>query len=201
MPPLIAKPEDPDRHVQRRLEDWRRRLIDLSNRNRLIAYKPTRATTLEFVAPGLDELLAEPNAGAPWGFFLPPESDGGAEPDTSASARRLDEYVVRAQQGPGQRRSREIEVTERNPKRIARILDNLAKRSNTEFQDKALRILYIAAGFLDWHDIQRDKPIASPLVLVPVQLRRESARDRSLSSRMRRSAVEFSERPRRCLAC
>ena len=39
------------------------------------------------------------------------------------------------------RRPNEIEVTEANPKRIARILDNLAKRSNTEFQDKALRVL------------------------------------------------------------
>src|SRR5918994_711723 len=30
--------------VEQRLNDWRRRLIDLSHRNRLIAFKPTKAT-------------------------------------------------------------------------------------------------------------------------------------------------------------
>jgi hypothetical protein len=35
----------------------------------------------------------------------------------------------------------------------------------------------VAAGFLDWHDAQRDKAISSPLVLIPVELRRESTRD------------------------
>jgi len=174
---LTASSSQPTDHVERRLEDWRRRLIDLSHRNRLIAYKATRATTLEIVAPTLDELLSEPDVGAPWGFFLPPEPDDSDDDEASEAANRLDELLVRSQQRARQRRNREIEVTERNPKRIARILDNLAKRSSTEYQDKALRILYIAAGFLDWHDVQRDKPITSPLVLVPVELRRESTRD------------------------
>ena len=60
----IAK--DSSAIVDRRIEDWRRRLIDLSHRNRLIAYKATRATTLEIAAPGLDELLADPDRGVPW---------------------------------------------------------------------------------------------------------------------------------------
>ena len=97
--------------------------------------------------------------------------------DASEAATTVDEFVVSSQKRSRERRRNEIEVTEPSPKRIARILDNLAKRSNTEFQDKALRILYIAAGFLDWRDEQREKDIASPLVLVPVELRRESTRD------------------------
>ena len=96
---------------------------------------------------------------------------------TSDAATTVDELLIRPKIRDRPRRPNEIEVTETNPKRIARILDNLAKRSNTEFQDKALRILYIAAGFLDWHDAQREKAISSPLVLVPVELRRESTRD------------------------
>ncbi|MET0601196.1 MAG: DUF3320 domain-containing protein [Baekduia sp.] len=163
--------------VETRLEDWRRRLIDLSHRNRLIAYKATQATTLEIVTPSLTQLLADPSRIEPWDFYLPPEPDIVDEHATSDAAATVDELLVRSQDRRRVRRSNEIEVTEPNPKRIARILDNLAKRSNTEFQDKALRILYIAAGFLDWHDAQRDKPISSPLVLVPVELRRNSARD------------------------
>ena len=152
-----------------------KRLIDLSNRNRLIAYKPTVATTLSIRAPQVDELLADPGRSQPWDFYFPPEED---EDDASVSdtASTVDDIVVHAQERRRARRANEIEVTEPRAKRIARILDNLAKRSNTEFQDKALRILYVAAGFLDWRDPKQERDISSPLVLVPVELRRESTR-------------------------
>ncbi len=161
--------------VERRLEDWRRRLIDLSHRNRLIAYRPTLSTTLTIVEPTLSELLAQPLGKRPWEFFFPPEPREQVDEQASEAAEVLDSLVVEAQGSAPRRRSREIEVTEKQPKRIARILDNLAKRSNAELQDKALRILYVAAGFLDWRDGDRD--VTSPLVLVPVELRRESPRD------------------------
>ena len=69
----------------------------------------------------------------------------------------------------------ELVVTEPSAKRIVKMLDNLAKRSNAEFEDKALRILYLAVGFLDWIDPQRGQAISSPLVLVPVRLERANA--------------------------
>jgi hypothetical protein len=74
-------------------------------------------------------------------------------------------------------RADEIVVTEPNPRRIARILDNLAKRSNAEFEDNALRILHLAVGFVDWTDPTRNEQLSSPLVMVPVALRRDTPRD------------------------
>src|SRR3954453_6507154 len=166
---------DPDL-VGARLEDWRGRLIDLSHRNRLIAFKATKATTLTIAAPSIHELLADPERAQPWDFFFPPPLDEETEDDTSDTASAVDRYALSAARPQRVRCANEIQVSERNPARIARILDNLAKRSATEFQDKAIRILYIAAGFLDWHDHVRAKDISSPLVLVPVELRRESTR-------------------------
>lgn len=162
-----------------RLEEWRRRLIDLSFRNRLIAYKPLKASSLHIAAPTLAELLADPGRSEPWDFYFPPEieDEDGAEAEESDAAITVDEMLVRSEIRERGRKANEIEVTERDPKRIARILDNLAKRSNAEFQDKALRILYLAAGFLDWRDNQRKEPLTSPLVLVPVELQRASTRD------------------------
>src|SRR3954471_3478581 len=165
-----------DARVEQRLEDWRRRLIDLSHRNRLIAFKATKATTLQITAPSVHALLADPARAQPWDFYFPPPPEESDEADdASTTASEVDRFALRSATHRG-RRANEIEVTEPNPARIARVLDNLAKRSNTEFQDKALRILYIGAGFLDWHDHQRSKDISSPLVLVPVELRRESTR-------------------------
>jgi very-short-patch-repair endonuclease len=162
--------------VLARVDDWRRRLIDLSYRNRLIRYRPTKATTLTIEAPSIHELVADPGRTEPWHFFFPPEQDELQDQDTSEAADFVDEVVLRSA-GERERspKPNEIVATERNPKRISRILDNLAKRSNAEFQDKALRILYLAAGFLEWVDPARDEPLISPLVLVPVELRRETA--------------------------
>jgi uncharacterized protein DUF4011 len=129
------------------------------------------------VAPSIHELLANPDSDEPWDFYLPPDPDDSDQEAASDAATMVDELIVRSENRDRPRRASEIEVSEPNPKRIARILDNFAQRSNTEFQDKALRILYGAAGFLDWHDAQRDKSISSPLALVPVELQRESTRD------------------------
>jgi hypothetical protein len=166
--------------VLKRIEDWRRRLIDLSYRNRLIRYRPTQATTLEFDAPGIEVLLEDPGRLAPWRFYFPPEpsEEDRDQLETEGAAAYVDNVVVReAQHADQPPRPDEIVVRgSLSARRINRILENLARRSNSEFQDKALRILYIAAGFLDWVDPARNEPLSSPLVLVPVELRRETAR-------------------------
>jgi polyhydroxyalkanoate synthesis regulator phasin len=164
--------------VRGRIEDWRRRLIDLSYRNRLINYRPTRATTIEIETPELETLLADPSSATPWGFYFPPEEDEEEVDEAESEAAAIvDQLVIRAAHAARSPRADEIVARgELNARRISRILDNLAKKSNAEFQDKALRILYLAAGFLDWVDPARDESLSSPLILVPVELRRETAR-------------------------
>lgn len=170
--------------VLARIEDWRRRLIDLSYRNRLIRYRPTTASTLEIAAPAVDILLADLGRTAPWKFYFPPEPDdvesnASDDPDAlvSDTATFLDARIVEeAQQVPHAPRADEIVVRESSGRKINRVLENLARKSNAEFQDKALRILYVAAGFLEWVDPTRNEQLASPLVLVPVELRRDSPR-------------------------
>jgi len=162
--------------VAARLEDWRRRLIDLSYRNRLINYKHRAASTLEVETPGIDALLERMGSTSPWSFYFPPDPDEESTEDESEAALRVDEAVVKAAQRAKKPRPDEIVVKERHPLRINRVLEGLARKSNSEFQDKALRVLYIAAGFLDWVDPARGEQLTSPLVLVPVRLERQSAR-------------------------
>ena len=165
-----------DELVLARVEDWRRRLIDLSYRNRLINFAATKSSTLMVEGPAVDRLLAEPDGGHSWGFFFPPEdeTERGGE-DGSSAERILADRMI----GSTTRRAPladEIVVSEQSPRRIARIVEGLARRSNAEFEDKALRILHVAAGFLEWIDPARNERLTSPLVMVPAELRRESAR-------------------------
>src|SRR4051794_29824823 len=110
-------PLSADEVVERRLEDWRRRLIDLSHRNRLIAFKPTRATTLRIAARSGDELLADPDRTQPWDFYFRPEVPTSDAEDTSETAATVDRIVLDSRRVHSGRSTNEIEVTEPNPAR------------------------------------------------------------------------------------
>jgi Protein of unknown function (DUF4011)/REase_MTES_1575/AAA domain/Protein of unknown function (DUF3320) len=167
-----------NQQITDRLEDWRRRLIDLSYRNRLIKYAVTRASTLEIESPEIATLFDDLDGGKPWNFYFPPEDEDEGNHDDDDATTVVDQLVIRAARAARTPRTDEIVVRgDLTAHRINRILDNLGRKSNAEFQDKALRILYLAAGFLDWRDPTRGhEPLSSPLILVPVELRRETAR-------------------------
>jgi hypothetical protein len=161
--------------VPDRLEAWRRSLIDLTYRNRLIKYRPTTASTIEIAAPTLDILLTDPGRSEPWHFYFPPEPEPEEAPAEDAAAE-IDDRVVRSVVAHRTPHPDEIVVADdAGARRINRTLENLARKSNAEFQDKAIRVLYIAAGFLDWVDPTREEALSSPLLLVPVELRRPAA--------------------------
>ncbi|MCI0637996.1 MAG: DUF4011 domain-containing protein [Gemmataceae bacterium] len=56
------------------------------------------------------------------------------------------------------------------------ILTNLYRRALTDFRERGLHILHFAAGVLEWRDSD-DQPMRSPLVLLPVELRRQSLQE------------------------
>lgn len=162
--------------VAARIDEWRRHLIDLTYRNRLIKYKPTVASTIEVESPSVDMLLADLSRTAPWRFYFPPEPEQDEAQQELDAAAFVDDFVVHAAAHRRSPAPDEIVVKGvDSAKRINRTLENLARKSNAEFQDKALRILYVAAGFLDWIDPVRGEALLSPLVLVPVELRRHAA--------------------------
>jgi hypothetical protein len=174
-----------DSKVLTRIEDWRRRLIDLSYRNRLIRYQPS-GSSLEIASPAIEVLFADLGRTAPWRFYLPPEpepmsaamSAGPEGPASDTTAAPLGWRVVdRPELRDRAPRADEIVLVEKSARRITRTVETLARRSNAEYQDKALRILYIAAGLLEWVDPGRGEQLLSPLVLVPVELQRDSPRE------------------------
>src|SRR5215210_6979013 len=87
-----------DTLVAERIEDWRRRLIDLSYRNRLIRYRPTKASTIEIESPALETLLKDPGGGGFWRFYFPPEVPEEDELAVEDAASFVDDIVVRQAQ-------------------------------------------------------------------------------------------------------
>jgi very-short-patch-repair endonuclease len=159
-----------DPRVRVRILEWARKLIDLSRRNRLLVYRATKRTTLEFRLPDPDALVDRLLAGRLWLFYEPPPIDL-KEPPTSVPS--LDE-VLRA----APPKAREAVVTQRDPLEIAKSLETISRRANAEFEDRGTHTLHLVWSLLKWTDPGSEQPWIAPIILVPVELRRPGVRER-----------------------
>jgi len=169
----IVLREEPDGPVDR-LEKWKRKLLDLSLRNKLLNFKDAKkGIQIECHEPArLEDLLAEGNR-----FKLLPVSDvlSSEDPrDTGLFLRRRSDdgrqsYVVQAME------RFELHTTVTEKELDKRLLD-LFRVTRTAFEEGGSNVLFLAIGFLNW--TQKDKgPVhRAPLLLVPVALQRASVR-------------------------
>ncbi|TRO46256.1 DUF4011 domain-containing protein, partial [Candidatus Bathyarchaeota archaeon] len=144
----------------RRIDDWKMKLIDLSRRNRLVYFRPSRSSNLEFSRPGMDAVFERLVVkDRHWEIWQPP-SDAQSGPARRAKPKRT--HVV---------------PTEAEPAQLERVLRNLARRSASEYRERGTRILYMTFGMLDWTEAGTGQPVRSPIVLTPLEMTRRSSRD------------------------
>jgi len=158
------------------MEGWRRKLIDLSRRNRLVFFKRTRSSTLHVLEPRPEAIFARlAIKKKPWRFWEPPTpQDQGA-----AAGSEREAQASTAQSAERRPSSTELVCDTRDPQRLARILSNLLRRSRGDFAERGVRILHITFGRLEWQeqDTAGAESVQSPILLLPVELVRKSARD------------------------
>ncbi|MGU3361954.1 DUF3320 domain-containing protein [Methylobacterium sp. M6A4_1b] len=155
-PPVDEAPETP----AGRLEHWKRKLLDLSLRNKLLNFKPGKGSVvLECVSPGaLEDGLATGQD-----FRLKPVSEGPAPPGERGA--ELAAALAR----------KEIHTTATEADLDRRLLD-LYRLARNGFEEGGANILFLAVGFLSWRRKEGEAANLAPLLLVPVALRRSSVR-------------------------
>jgi len=156
--------------VRTRIEKWKERLVDISRRNRLLYFRSSKSSTLEIISPGLLELFEGlMNSESPWSFWVPPKQTQEGLGLTPANGEEEIEEPTR------RRRRRYLKFSEEDPGRLYSCLQNLYRRSRTDYEERGVRILHLTFGMLAWKD--NTEKILSPLILFPVELSRGSARD------------------------
>ncbi|MCS7045310.1 MAG: DUF4011 domain-containing protein [Gemmataceae bacterium] len=95
--------------------------------------------------------------------------DGSAVPN--AAPRRPSRSSSR-----NEPKATELLTTEADRGKLLATLANLLRRARADFRERGLHILHIACGVLEWLDADKQR-MRSPLLLVPVQLKRNSLRD------------------------
>jgi len=156
-----------------RLDRWQRKLLDLTLRNRLLNFRPTKKT-LPLLCPDLptlEDMLAE---GAK--FSLLPKlrefSDNDPRYATVHAQRTGDEAIKNALLEEMQSRRLHFDLTESDLN--SRLVD-VYRSARTALEEGGSSALYLALGFLSWYETERSEtPRKAPLLLLPIELKRES---------------------------
>lgn len=155
-----------------RLDRWKQQLLDLSLRNRLLNFRPTRKT-LELLFPdpaALEDALA---TGTEFALFAKPtflEDQGrsAALHTERSQSDSLDDFV----------RSEFADHRLRTPyddDELEHRLREVYRAARNDLDESGTNSLYVALGFLSWRDNgDRGTERFAPLVLVPVQIVRRS---------------------------
>ena len=157
-----------------RLERWKRSLLDLSKRNRLLNLKPS-ASAIPIFCPDpalLEDKIAE---GKRIALITPPERKGVAgEPDTALYHLRTGEDF--AAKFASEALARNEIVANVEPRILEKGAIELYRKAKADFEEGGSNTLFLALGMLRWcaaGDTKRS--YRAPLILLPVKLERRSA--------------------------
>lgn len=146
--------------IDLRIEKWKKRLLDLGKRNRLINYRETKRSNIKITVPDIEDLykrLVINEEALEFPFMIDDN-----EEDTDSDKEDVVSFAG------------DLE-TNRSIKEQLKTLRNLRNKAKTAIEEQGVNILYLSFGFLKWKEYNdSDQTLTSPIVLVPVRLLLES---------------------------
>lgn len=145
--------------IDLRIDKWKKRLLDLGKRNRLINYRETKRSNINITLPNSVELyrrLIINEEALEFAYQVDDEFDDSGENSNPPILRG------------------DLE-TNQSIKEQQKTLRNLRDKAKTAIEEQGVNTLYLSFGFLKWKEsAQSEQIINSPLVLVPVMLTLEA---------------------------
>lgn len=179
--------------VKASIDNWKRKLLDVSKRNRALNFKPTKVTTVAIVdeqpaevfrqlylQDGKMSFLPSESAKAdaietttkeaiPSSFDSIPDEDDAQNPtfsfalydDASLSDNHIDNHLQ----------------TSLLPEKLDLSLRRIDEQARSSLEEQGVNTLFLALGVLHYRDSDdSDETYRAPLIMLPVQLSRKSAR-------------------------
>lgn len=144
-----------DETVLKAIERWRSKLVDLSRRNRLLSFKTQQRSVLTLLAPSPEEILA------------------GIRRDETYTVRGTEETDEAGGPVPGVDHAQPATSTitsMRTPTEVGAALRSLKRKSDEQYLERGLAVLYLTFGILHWEQ-EDGTELSSPLLMVPVALK------------------------------
>ena len=195
----------PPSSPMKRVEDWKARLIDLSKKNNLLYFKKAKRGNLTITQPDsqkiFDALVVKKNR---LEFYLPPEEpkaekaekqamqplrkqskakgkgkakEKEAKPEAKVAKEPTRAATVEAPEAAKRPGANQLVCGSLTRQELERNLKALERRSLLDYRERGVRILYAAFGTLNWVDAETKETVQSPLILVPLELGKETIRE------------------------
>jgi hypothetical protein len=178
--------------LMKRVEDWKSRLIDLSRKNNLLYFHKAKRGNLPITQPDpqkiFDSLVLKKNR---LEFFAPqeeakkpenpekPQGKGKGKAKTAKAEAKTAKAPVKAATTPEEPKrpsANQLVSGSLTRMNLERNLKNLERRSLLDYMERGVRILHAAFGTLNWVDLETKEKVQSPLILVPLELSRDTLR-------------------------
>ena len=176
----------------KRVEDWKSRLIDLSKKNNLLYFKKNKRGNLHISQPDeqaiFNALVLKKRR---LEFWSPPEEAKSEQQEKGKGKGKAKAKTAKANVKTALKADIKPAVQEEQKQRatanqlvsgsLSRVeleknLKGLQWRSLLDYRERGVRILHAAFGTLNWVDMDTKENVQSPLILVPLELTRDSIR-------------------------
>lgn len=157
---IIVSTSEKTGQLHSKIEKWKRDLIDLTNRNVLLNFRPKRNNSIQFFEN-------------PQEFFdlIVKDSKTCKVEDLKTFYFMQVEKILSSEEEDFEKKTK----IEEEKERFNKLLSKLRLEARTRFNEQGIQTLYLVFGVLKWKEISNNKDFIAPLVLVPVELNRSGA--------------------------
>lgn len=155
-----------------RIENWKRQLLDLTMRNRLLNFTSrTRAIEINCLdIASLEDMLADNHK-----FKIISIDTLNVDSDPRSEHLHLQQHQENLLTEQLQRHlSKKELIANTDSKKLTTDLLELYRSAKESVQESGVNILYIALGFLDWTNKDAQRIYRAPLILIPIEITRKS---------------------------
>lgn len=152
--------------IDKRIESWEKKLLDLGKRNRLLNFRETKRSNINILEPSISDLYnVLVNEERELSFSHPVEK--GIDIDYNLFDTDNADIDIAVIDGDL--------ITNQTITEQQKTLKSLRNKAKTAIEEQGVNVLYLAFGFLNWKESMGSSQVfRSPIVLVPVTLTIES---------------------------
>lgn len=163
--------------IERQLQAARQRLLDLTGRNRLLNYRPTKRRTIrvidEIPREIFDILVLQEKVMQ----FKP--ADKPTEELSLLDDVETEQLPWLQDIGPAEHHTDRLLQTELAKEELQKRQYYIHQQAQSVFEEQGHSILYLALGYLEWNESKNAEQFnLAPLILIPVELERQKVRTR-----------------------
>lgn len=175
LPPVRMEERVIEETPETRIDNWQRKLLDLTKRNPLLAFKE-RTAGVRIFCPDIAQMEDQLADGVTFDF-VSAESSPVNERERSADSFRLATGNDLHEQYALEQLGKNKLVANMAVKKLETTLISLLRKGKNDLEEGGANTLFLSLGMLAWKETPEETKIyKAPLILIPVELTRKSAR-------------------------